>query len=235
MQVSYIATKIEILFWFKSTKQTKPTKPTNQPTNQPTLLKTMDLIHCDDYEVFLHEVAFGKNNEKMKELYTQAVNEVEPCAENLSYVEQLAEDMDDCWDSEWINPITGIPHYHAANMMLPGTCIQPTIFEQLYTGAPPNVTPTWELEYVSAPPQKTKPVVKTSKQTTKKCTFCANRFGNVPRCNTHTVKDCYVLKNTKCLNCGELGTHRLLLQHHLPLFQLFQLSHFFHFFQLFHL
>ena len=40
----------------------------------------------------------------------------------------------------------------------------------------------------------------------KLCTFCANKYGrDAPRCKTHTVKQCRLLANTTCLNCGEKG------------------------------
>lgn len=143
----------------------------------------MDYSHCDDYEQFLYELAFGENDSILHELYLQAVDQVQPDALNLSHDEELHQTMDDCWDSEWINPLTGIPHYVAANLPLTGTTLKPPIDPPQY--------------YITTPP-------KHSKQ--KLCTFCANKYGyHNPRCKTHTVKQCRLLANTSCLNCGEKG------------------------------
>lgn len=75
----------------------------------------MDFEHCDDYEAFLYELIL--NIDKLSELYKKACDCVEPLAENINYTkeEEIQDDMDDCWDNEWINPHTGIPHYHMAN------------------------------------------------------------------------------------------------------------------------
>lgn len=80
----------------------------------------MDYDHCDSYEMFLKELAFGdgmKSLGNLTKLYEQASTFVEPLAENVvnSDEEELQDAMDDCWDNVWINPLTGIPHYHAAN------------------------------------------------------------------------------------------------------------------------
>lgn len=154
----------------------------------------MDYSHCDDYEAFLYEMAFGTNGEKLKDLHKIAEDCIEPIPENWDEDELLQQDMDDCWDSEWINPLTGVPHYTQANLLLYGTTLQPTLMEQLYCGSTPEVIPTWELEFCPKPTSNTK-----------KCTFCCNKFGDIAKCKTHTVKQCRVLANTTCLNCGEKG------------------------------
>jgi len=137
----------------------------------------MDFAHCDDYELFLQDTVFGSHGEKLHELYLQALSQIQPVPLNLTSDEELHQAMDDCWDSEWINPLTGIPHYVAANVLLSGT--------------------SFELELPSRQYVHTKP---------KLCTFCANKYGrDAPRCKTHTVKQCRLLANTTCMNCGEKG------------------------------
>jgi len=145
----------------------------------------MDFTHCDDYEIFLNELAFGENNDKISELYAIAESMVQPQEEALLFGEELAQDMDDCWDSEWINPLTGIPHYVAANWSLTGTSIESTLLEQIYSGTAPPTQETYTPK--------------------KKCTFCVNKFGDCFKATTHTVKYCKVLANMMCLNCGKKG------------------------------
>ena len=75
----------------------------------------MDFDHCDSYESFLESMVF--DDIKLKELYETASKSVEPLAQNVSHKEEeLQDQMDDCWDTEWINPHLGIPHYHVANL-----------------------------------------------------------------------------------------------------------------------
>ena len=137
----------------------------------------MDFAHCDDFEQFLQDTAFGPHGVSIHDLYLQAVSEIQPTPLNLTEDEELHQAMDDCWDSEWINPLTGLPHYVAANVFLTGTSLEPE---------PPMP------QYVHTKP--------------KLCTFCANKYGrDAPRCKTHTVKQCRLLANTTCLNCGEKG------------------------------
>lgn len=80
----------------------------------------MDYEHCDSYEMFLKELAFGNGITylgNLKKIHEEAIKYVEPVAENVIYTEDddIQDKMDDCWDNEWINPLTGIPHYHTAN------------------------------------------------------------------------------------------------------------------------
>jgi hypothetical protein len=138
----------------------------------------MDFVHCDDFEQFLQDTAFGPHGVSIHDLYLQAVSEIQPASLNLTADEELHQAMDDCWDSEWINPLTGIPHYVAANVLLTGTSFEPDL-------PPPP-------QYVHTRP--------------KLCTFCANKYGrDAPRCKTHTVMQCRLLAKTTCLNCGEKG------------------------------
>ena len=138
----------------------------------------MDYDHCDDYEQFLQELAFGdKPQETLHQLYIKAFNDVQPTPLNLSEEEELQEAMDDCWDSEWINPLTGLPHYVAANLILTGTSFEPdkVALNHLF-------------------------------QKYKLCTFCANKYGkHSHRCTTHTVSQCRLLANTTCLHCKQKG------------------------------
>ena len=150
----------------------------------------MDFAHCDDYEQFLQDIAFGSHGVSIHEHYLQAVSEIQPLPLNLSADEEHHQAMDDCWDSEWINPLTGIPHYVAANVLLTGTSFEPEL--------PPGTSFEPEL-----PPAPRPQYVHTR---SKLCTFCANKYGrDAPRCKTHTVKQCRLLANTTCLNCGEKG------------------------------
>ena len=80
----------------------------------------MDIEHCDMYETFLKELAFGdgiKGLGNLTKLYEKAMSSVEPLAENVIHTEEeeIQDAMDDCWDNVWINPLTGVPHYHTAN------------------------------------------------------------------------------------------------------------------------
>ena len=137
----------------------------------------MDFSYCDDFEQFLQDTAFGPHGVSIHELYLQAVSEIQPIPLNLSVDEELHQAMDDCWDSEWINPLTGIPHYVAANVLLTGTSFEPELLPPQYVDTRPKL-----------------------------CTFCANKYGrDAPRCKTHTVKQCRLLANTTCLNCGKKG------------------------------
>jgi hypothetical protein len=87
--------------------------------------------------------------------------------------------MDDCWDNVWINPITGLPHYISANAILNET----------------NVVTTMSLENSN-----------NTFKTNKYCKFCANKYGIVSKqATTHNVMNCYLLKNTTCLKCGNKG------------------------------
>ncbi len=76
----------------------------------------MDFEHCDDYETFLQTIAFDEDI--LKTLYERAISLVEPLAQNVIYTEEddIQDAIDDCWDNVWINPLTGIPHYHSANL-----------------------------------------------------------------------------------------------------------------------
>ena len=175
----------------------------------------MDFIHCDDYEMFLQELAFGENNEKLNELHAIAVSMVQPLEVELPFEEELAQDMDDCWDSEWINPLTGIPHYVAANWSLTGTSVEPTLIEQVYSGANPEISLTEAAVGRKRQSGETTSLTWASKwgvfptrfggPPNKKCTFCVNKFGECFKANTHTVKYCKVLANMKCLKCGKMG------------------------------
>lgn len=88
----------------------------------------MDLEHCDTYEIFVKELVFGDGIQglaNLAKLYENAVATVEPLAENVTYTEEeeIQDAMDDCWDTEWINPLTGVPHYHTANQDITSICI----------------------------------------------------------------------------------------------------------------
>ena len=76
----------------------------------------MNIEHCDAFECFLHETIL--NEQTLVSLYETACAEVEPLAQNVIYTEEddIQDAIDDCWDNVWINPLTGIPHYHAANL-----------------------------------------------------------------------------------------------------------------------
>ncbi len=139
----------------------------------------MDIDHCDYYEAFLKELAFGKNEELLTKLHENACNSVEPLAENVEYtdeddkISELHDAMDDCWDNTWINPLTGIPHYHAAN--------------QDITQIPTMTKYTYQIPEIN------------------KCNFCFKKYGDVSKSYTHTIKNCYALKNTQCLLCFGYG------------------------------
>ena len=168
----------------------------------------MNYAHCDDYEMFLSELAFGPNQEKLPQLHAEAEASLEPLAQNLSEEEMLHQAMDDCWDSEWINPLTGIPHYHAANVSLTNTSLQPTLMEQMYAGNKPTVIPTWgdeEEDDVVTTASSASSLSSSYKPPPMKCTFCLHKFGDKKRVYTHYVRDCRSLKNTTCKNCGEKG------------------------------
>ena len=71
----------------------------------------MDIEHCDMYETFLKELAFGYGIQglgNLTKLYEKAMSSVEPLAENVIYTEEeeIQDAMDDCWDNVWINPLT---------------------------------------------------------------------------------------------------------------------------------
>ena len=68
---------------------------------------------CYDYEDFLNDVVF--RGDLKHQLYMKAVKQVQPENQNLSEKELIQEEMDDCWDSVWLNPLTGVSHYAAAN------------------------------------------------------------------------------------------------------------------------
>ena len=182
--------------------------------------QTMDFIHCDSYEEFLHDAAFGKECEIMHALYGIAKKHIQPFANNLSYEEILYQDMDDCWDSEWLNPLIGVPHYHAANLIIPGTDVDSSWMEQVYYGEKPNVV-LWgdddardddardddarddDARDDDARDDDARDVGNI--EITIKCMFCVKKFGDVSKCYTHTVKECRILMNIRCLACGEKG------------------------------
>ena len=44
----------------------------------------MDFAHCDDFEQFLQDTAFGPHGVSIHDLYLQAVSEIEPTPLNLT-------------------------------------------------------------------------------------------------------------------------------------------------------
>jgi hypothetical protein len=166
----------------------------------------MDFIHCDCYEEFLHDVAFGKDCEIQHSLYEIAKIHIQPSANNLSYEEILYQDMDDCWDSEWINPLIGVPHYHAANIILRGTDVDSSWMEQVYCGEKPTVVPWGDDDDGRADDGRADDGRDPGNiEITLKCMFCVKKFGDVSKCYTHSVKECRILMNIRCLACGEKG------------------------------
>jgi hypothetical protein len=79
----------------------------------------MPYAHCVAYEDFLYGLIDKK---LLNQLYLEAKQSVQYLQNDNddSIPDYIQDVMDECWDTVWLNPLTGISHYVAANVMLPG-------------------------------------------------------------------------------------------------------------------